>query len=104
MALQLPKQNFAPPARKDDPDGSLRGGCQRSDQVLFDTLYHAVALHAPETTLITADPRYFDKAEAVGQIARLRDLPLSPSESNRESLRRINLYYSNENYYHLNSN
>ncbi|MFO1423946.1 MAG: type II toxin-antitoxin system VapC family toxin [Candidatus Competibacteraceae bacterium] len=42
---------------------------------LFDTLYHAVALHTPEATLVTADRRYFDKAQSIGQIARLGDLP-----------------------------
>ena len=47
----------------------------RLNHHLFDTLYHAVALHASETTLITADQRYFDNAQAIGQIALLRDLP-----------------------------
>ncbi len=48
----------------------------RLNHHLFDTLYHAVALHTIETTLITADYRYFDKAESIGQIIRLRDLNL----------------------------
>lgn len=38
----------------------------RLNHHLFDTLYHAVALHAPEATLVTADQRYFDKASAIG--------------------------------------
>lgn len=40
---------------------------------LFDTLYHAVALHTPGATLITADQRYFEKAKAEGQITLLAD-------------------------------
>jgi hypothetical protein len=43
-------------------------------------LYHAVALHAPEATLVTADQRYFDKARSIGQILRLGDLPQPCSE------------------------
>lgn len=31
---------------------------------LFDTLYHAVALHIPGTTLVTADWRYYEKARS----------------------------------------
>ena len=46
----------------------------RLNHHLFDTLYHAVALHTTGATLITADRRYFDKACALGQIARLDDL------------------------------
>ena len=38
---------------------------------LFDTLYHAVALHIPDCTLITADRRYYEKAGAEGQISLL---------------------------------
>lgn len=48
----------------------------RLNHHLFDTLYHAVALHTTETTLITADYRYFDKAQSIGQIIRLCDLDL----------------------------
>ena len=49
----------------------------RLNHHLFDTLYHAVALHAPDATLITADRRYFDKARPIGQILWLGDLSLS---------------------------
>lgn len=49
----------------------------RLNHHLFDTLYHAVALHAPEATLVTADQRYFDKAKSIGRIALLGSLPLS---------------------------
>ena len=42
------------------------------DHHLFDTLYHAVALEA-EAVLVTADERYFDKAQARGRIVRLED-------------------------------
>lgn len=42
-------------------------------QHLFDTLYHAVALHTPGATLVTADRRYYDKTRGAGQIALLAD-------------------------------
>jgi predicted nucleic acid-binding protein len=45
----------------------------RFRQHLFDTLYHAVALHTAGATLITADLRYYDKARGAGQIALLAD-------------------------------
>jgi predicted nucleic acid-binding protein len=38
---------------------------------LFDTLYHAVALHTPGATLITADQRYYEKVRSEGQISLL---------------------------------
>jgi predicted nucleic acid-binding protein len=40
---------------------------------LFDTLYHAVALHAPGAILITADETYHRKAQSIGCIRRLQD-------------------------------
>ncbi len=40
---------------------------------LFDTLYHAVALHASDITLITADETYYRKAKGYGQILLLKD-------------------------------
>ena len=40
---------------------------------LFDTLYHAVALHVPGASLITADRRYYDKASGEGRIILLAD-------------------------------
>jgi predicted nucleic acid-binding protein len=39
---------------------------------LFDTLYHAVALEQ-DALLVTADDRYYRKAESYGTIAALRD-------------------------------
>jgi predicted nucleic acid-binding protein len=42
-------------------------------QHLFDTLYHAVALHTPDATLVTADKRYFRNARNAGRIALLAD-------------------------------
>lgn len=39
---------------------------------LFDTLYHATALEE-DTTLITADRRYYDKAKLSGHIMMLED-------------------------------
>ena len=35
---------------------------------LFDTFYHAMALHTPDAGLITADERYYNKAKREGQI------------------------------------
>jgi predicted nucleic acid-binding protein len=43
------------------------------DQHVFDTLYHAVALEMPETTLVTADQRYIRAARRKGQIMDLVD-------------------------------
>lgn len=43
---------------------------------LFDTLYHAVALHTPGAVLITADARYYAKARLEGQISLLEDFSL----------------------------
>jgi len=43
---------------------------------MFDTLYHAAALHTPGATLVTADRRYFLKARELGQIAYLADFSL----------------------------
>ncbi len=40
---------------------------------LFDTLYHAVALGTPATTLVTADLRYFRKARRFGAICPLAE-------------------------------
>lgn len=40
---------------------------------LFDTLYHAVALHVPGAKLVTADGRYYDKAKGAGRITLLKD-------------------------------
>lgn len=40
---------------------------------LFNTLYHAVALCAFDTTLVTADERYYRKARSAGGITRLED-------------------------------
>jgi predicted nucleic acid-binding protein len=40
---------------------------------LFDTLYHAVALHTPGAVLITADERYYAKARSEGRIRLLQD-------------------------------
>lgn len=40
---------------------------------LFDALYHAVALEHEDALLVTADDRYFRKAERYGRIAALRD-------------------------------
>jgi predicted nucleic acid-binding protein len=43
---------------------------------VFDTLYHAVALHTPGAVLITADERYYNKARSEGQMTLLADFSL----------------------------
>ncbi len=50
----------------------------RHQHHLFDTLYHAVALHTPGATLITADLRYYAKARAEGQIILLAEWSPTP--------------------------
>ena len=47
---------------------------------LFDTLYHAVALHSEGATLVTADEAYYEKAKGEGGVSRLRDFSLSAFE------------------------
>jgi predicted nucleic acid-binding protein len=44
---------------------------------IFDTLYHALALSVPGAVLVTADRRYYDKAQASGQIAWLPDFQIA---------------------------
>ena len=55
----------------------------RLDHHLFDTLYHAVALHNPGALLVTADRRYFTKAEPIGQILLLNN-PLPTAREHRD--------------------
>jgi predicted nucleic acid-binding protein len=45
----------------------------RHQHHLFDTLYHAVALHTPGAMLVTADKGYYNKARPEGQIMLLAD-------------------------------
>jgi predicted nucleic acid-binding protein len=42
-------------------------------QHVFDTLYHAVALHESGAFLVTADERYYRAAHRIGQIIKLKD-------------------------------
>ena len=44
---------------------------------LFDTLYHALALETAGAVFVTADRRYFDKAQHLGQILWLPDFVVS---------------------------
>jgi predicted nucleic acid-binding protein len=44
-----------------------------TDQHLFDTLYHAVALENEDALLVTADERYYGCAEGYGTISTLHD-------------------------------
>ena len=47
---------------------------------LFDTLYHATAMHTEGATLITADDSYYDKARYRRRIIRLKDWSRDVSE------------------------
>jgi predicted nucleic acid-binding protein len=40
---------------------------------MFDTLYHAVALHLTDTVLVTADRKYYEKASSLGRIVLLEE-------------------------------
>lgn len=46
---------------------------RESGQHVFDTLYHAVALRRPGTSLVTADARYYRRARHVGGLRLLED-------------------------------
>lgn len=46
------------------------------DHHLFDTFYHAVAMHESDAMLITADVRYYNKAKDIGRIALLENFSL----------------------------
>jgi len=48
----------------------------QSQQHVFDTLYHATALCQPNTTLVTADERYYRQASTFGGIVRLKDFSM----------------------------
>ncbi len=48
---------------------------------LFDTLYHATALHVPSAVFVTADGRYFEKAREIEPIKLLADFPILNSRS-----------------------
>jgi hypothetical protein len=54
----------------------LRHACTLAidtQQHLFDTLYHAVALENEDAVLVTADDRYRTSAHEFGRIVALRD-------------------------------
>ena len=59
----------------DTPETYLRatGLALSLSQHLFDTFYHAVALSVPGCTLVTADTRYFRKAQHLGGIVQLSE-------------------------------
>jgi hypothetical protein len=44
-----------------------------SGQHVFETLYHAVALHRRGTSLVTADERYYRNARHAGRVTLLQD-------------------------------
>jgi predicted nucleic acid-binding protein len=44
---------------------------------LFDTFYHAVALHEPDAMLVTADVRYYNKAKDQGRVILLENFSLA---------------------------
>jgi predicted nucleic acid-binding protein len=58
----------------DDPNVMRRATnlAIETEHHLFDTLYHAVALEHEDALLVTADDRYYTKAERYGTIAALR--------------------------------
>lgn len=43
---------------------------------LFDTLYHAVALHQTDALLVTSDARYYNKASNAGRLMLLENFSL----------------------------
>ena len=43
---------------------------------LFDTLYHATAMHHDEAVLVTSDEVYYEKSYGEGRIVRLPDIEL----------------------------
>jgi predicted nucleic acid-binding protein len=45
---------------------------------VFDTLYHASALHTIGATLVTADRRYYRRARDIGQMVLLADFDVNP--------------------------
>jgi len=47
---------------------------------LFDTFYHAVALHPPDALLVTSDVRYYDKAQNTGRVILLENFSLGSLE------------------------
>ncbi|TAK72947.1 MAG: PIN domain-containing protein [Gammaproteobacteria bacterium] len=49
---------------------------ERYNHHLFDTLYHAVALHQENAQFITADEKYYRKASKEGAIIRLADFSI----------------------------
>ena len=64
-----------------DDLGVMLQACDLSARLghhLFDTLYHAVACSEPGRRLVTADERYYRKAQAEGSILMLRNFRLEP--------------------------
>lgn len=62
----------------DDPE-IYHTACQLSHRYhhhLFDTLYHAVALHHPKAQLVTADKRYYNKSHREGGIILLEEFSI----------------------------
>jgi predicted nucleic acid-binding protein len=62
----------------DDPE-VYHTACQLSHRYhhhLFDTLYHAVALHHPKAQLVTADEHYYRKSYREGGIILLADFSI----------------------------
>lgn len=48
---------------------------------MFDTLYHAVAIHLSNTVLVTADRKYYKKASPFGKIVLLEQFKSFPGRS-----------------------
>jgi predicted nucleic acid-binding protein len=51
----------------------------QSEQHVFDTLYHAVALRRPDASLLTADQRYYRHAHRAGRVLLLGDFVVPTS-------------------------
>ena len=64
----------------DDPNVMRRATnlAIETDQHLFDTLYHAVALENDDAILLTADDHYCTKVERYGKITSLRNWGPAP--------------------------
>ena len=63
-------------ARPPIVDETYTLACQmaiHSQQHVCDTLYHATALCQLATTFVTADDRYYRRAESFGRIVRLKE-------------------------------
>lgn len=52
-----------------------------SREHVFDTLYHALSLLTPDSSLVTADERYYRKSKKFGAVVLLRDFDAAHASS-----------------------